>query len=361
MTVITHTTRPIGSLILTSFRIGRCKWALAEQRDFLTLLQMGLKTGIPLDTLLSAIATHYPKLAPVIGLLNAELQSGKTLGSLLQSWALFPPHIQLLIRLGQQYDRLTETIEDALTSLTASYQLRSRLVAKLTYPLLVLISTLGFAIVAINYFIPTIVTNYQTYHLAPPMLLVLLTRIQGWHYILAIIFCCGASSILAYQSRHSLAVQQALLKWVPIYRNLVSAVFLDEFLLLLTVSNLHKVPLHEVLQDSALHCAMPLFAFYQSRMSFRLSSGESLPSILRDIAVMPPVYAQLLSFAWEHHSIEAMIPILKKQNHADVDKWLDWIAAIAEPLTILFVGVLVAGMAYLLLIPMTQFPTQMME
>ncbi len=115
-----------------------------EKDYFLENLAVMISSGIDVSSAITSIKqeTHSRRMFKILGLVEAEIDSGSSLWMALQKSKLLPSHFIALIRLGEQSGNLTENLKLVVTQQQKEREFASKLQSAMIYPVIVFSLTL---------------------------------------------------------------------------------------------------------------------------------------------------------------------------------------------------------------------------
>lgn len=128
----------------------------AERAMVMEQLALLVRSGLAVDRALDLLGTQERKVAlrNLLKRLFARLRSGGSLGAGFTDEPGFPPYVAGLIRAAEQAGHLGEALTQAAERLRYTASLRSQLITALSYPAVVLVSTLLALITVLTVVIP---------------------------------------------------------------------------------------------------------------------------------------------------------------------------------------------------------------
>jgi hypothetical protein len=169
------------------------RWSVAEQIEMCAHIVPLIRSGLPIDRGLKAIAADLPaRIAQVSGNVQRGLENGERLSTVLAGSARPASRsLSATIEAGEQSGQLGTLIQSWAAMHTAQAQSRRRIRWSLVYPILLIV----IAIVAIGHSIATLVPQYRlnlaSIHSAPPAwfgyIELLHRNLVGWGIVCSIL------------------------------------------------------------------------------------------------------------------------------------------------------------------------------
>lgn len=327
-------------------------------RNLMTMLKAGMN-------LLEALAssreqTNNQILKHVIFTCEQLIQSGQPLSSAFRKYpAVFSSEYIAIVTIGERSGKLVEVLEYLTKKMEDEYRLLRRIRQALTYPTIIFITMLLIVSIMVLFVIPKVSFIYHDAGVALPLLTRVLLQISTF---LGRYFLPGFVVILAI----GLIFNILLLRWIAL-RRLVdrAALHLPLFGIIIKKLNVAMVSrsLSMLLQagitiDRALLLAGDTTRNLTYRYSLRaaeplVSRGVHLADIFRgQPQLYLPVFQRMVSTGEVTGNLEHMLANVAKYYDDDLEYWAANISSTIEPVMIVSVAVVVAGIAVAILFPL---------
>lgn len=341
----------------------RYKWhyhpqKLAAKQQVVLFRQMTvmLKAGLPLLQILQILQQQSP--SPTQACLQA-LHDGVATGSQLsQAMAQQPHNFKplhcALVASGEQVGRLDEVLHMLTHASEQRLRLWRQLRQQLSYPLLLLVTTLVVYIILLWYVVPAFSALYQQAGTPlPPLTLSLLTTAHWLHrhlwHVCGLIMLLVALVLWCY--RHTRYGRHILQQWLlhlpvfgPLWHQLISTRILTTLALTLQAG----LPLLSAV-ESALHITTHItYQRYLLGLKAAIEQGRPLAQAFHDFPCFSPLQQQLMLTGANIGRLDTMTQEAAHQAQRQLDNALQqltrWLEPILMGLLATLIGIVVIAM-----------------
>ena len=322
-----------------------------EIRDFFFQMSTYLDAGIPLEKMFDIVSRQpaHASLQPVIKEVLRGIRSGKRLSELLAGYPdIFPGYITAALMAGEESGRLTESLASISAIIDKEISLKESLISALTYPL-ILLSTACLSVLLIIYFaVPRFVVMFADMGRDLPIFLKLMSLVSG-NFLLTMagLGITGTAIIAAIlYIRQDPELRQRVetrLFHMPRLGELIISFQLTLYFRILGMALQSSLPVDRAIElaNSTLfsHPIQEVF----TELHREIRKGSRMAEVLGRVSWMPDTVISLVSAAEESGQLEEMSFKIADIIGRELDTLLKKIIALAEPLLILFVSVIIGG------------------
>jgi type IV pilus assembly protein PilC len=353
--------RALFSLSFFSDR-GKKSWSshrfLLFNQELLALLRSGMPILEILDSLVQE--TDSPSTKAVLLEIKEGVQGGASLSEAFSAFPQFFPKLYVsTIASGEKTGDLPQTILRYLAYQKRFARVRERLKSAAFYPLFLLAATFGVLLFMIFFVIPSFMQIYADAQVSLPWLTRMVLGLssfvaRGWLFILIIL---GLSVWLIRRffttpdGRRFL--DKALIN-MPIIGILfrlsgmvnfcrTTATILASGLPLVEAMNLARGVLNNVVLQQGI-----------TNVVSSVNEGDTLGNALHSSRLFPTVALRMISTGEKTGTLPQMFEEVSEYYEADIDTRLDRLASLAEPLILLFVGLVIGGIVVAIYLPIFQ-------
>ncbi|MDN3588089.1 type II secretion system F family protein [Pedobacter aquatilis] len=320
-----------------------------------------IRSGIDIKTSLELSSTSLisEKDIMLFSAIQKEVIAGKSLSQALENHEKFSSYEFHSIRIGEETGKLGEVLGELAKYYKSKISQKRKIIGAITYPLLVLSTSLGAIFFMIKFVVPMFADVFQRFGGKLPYITALIVSFSDWldRYIylllamlLAVIVFYFASEKQVWFKKYSALV---LLR-IPLVGDLVKKVYLARFantMRLLTGTN---TPLLQ-----ALGMVRQMISFYPIVESLKLAEqqilmGNSLSEALSKDDFYPAKFIQMIKIAEEVNRLEYFFEQLSTQYTEEVEYKTNAISGLMEPLIIIFLGLAVGVILIAMYLPMFQ-------
>ena len=355
------TLAPAGSLadrvrrVWRNRRVGTTDIVFAERQ-----LAMMLKNGIDLSTALQSLArqTTHDRLRAVFEKTLSDVVGGEPLSTALARHpSLFPPVAVGLVRAGEETGKLGECLEEIARLGMRDLEIRSRVQGAFLYPVIVLsiasLVVLGFLLFVLPRFIEVFKSSGAELPLPTQILILLSLALRnGWPLIVAGIAAAGYGFWALRRTEAGRVRLDRLGFRLPLFGRLVLLSALSRFSRTLGTLLKSGVPMDRALAIAATVCDN--FALEKTLLQVRdaVVRGTTLAEALRASEMMPDMLVQMVTSGEISGSLDEMLREVGEFYDLEPTHAIRNLVTALEPIMLITMGVVVAGMALAVLLPL---------
>jgi general secretion pathway protein F len=342
---------------------GRLADATRLAPALLALLTRQLATlvvsGMPLDQALGAVAEQadHPAAARVLGALRAQVAAGEPLAAAMSRFPRsFPDLYRGLVAVGAESGQLGGVLSRLADYLEARLALRQKFSMALVYPALVTAVALAVIATLLLYVVPQVVAVYQQSRQTLPWLTRALiassdfVRATLWYWLAALVALGAAAAALLRRERWR-ARWHALLLRLPVVGAVLRGLDTARFASTLAILTGSGAPLLRALETAGdVIWAVPLRAA-ASGAAARVREGVTLARALASERVFPPLLVHLVANGEQSGQLPAMLERAAREQEAEVERLLTWLAALVQPALIIIMGAIVLALVLAVMLP----------
>jgi len=325
-------------------------------RQFATMVASGLTLLRSLSIL--AVQTENKQLAGVIDQVRADIESGSSLSQALGRHPKeFNNLYRSMVRAGEVGGSLDRTLTDLADTIEKQVALRGKIRSAMTYPISVLALVLGILSAMILFVVPIFKNMYAQLGgklPAPTLLLVAISNVavHGAPFVLIAIIALIVLYRRWVRTPAGKATRDSLLLRVPVFGALIRKTALARFAATLSTLLGAGVPVLESLEITSETVGNAVVARGVKAIAEGAKRGEPLTRPLADHPVFPPMVTQMMSVGEETGSLESLLRKVADFLEQEVERTVDALTSILEPLLIVVLGSAVGSMVIALYLPM---------
>lgn len=323
---------------------------------YLTVL---LKSGLPIDDSLDILLQQSKgPLQKILTTLKSYVRTGKTFSEGLEEFPhTFAPVFINLIRAGESSGTLQGNLDQLAIQLQKEHDLKQKIRGAMMYPLVILVIGISITIGIVVFVLPNIIGIFDSLHVDLPLstrIVLWISRTTNEHGLLILLLVMGVSGLLGYVSRlkpvkpfsHWLILHAPILGRIARQTNLArvmrlmgtlleSGLSISEVLEIVigTLHNVHYFTLFKKIQEG-------------------VGRGMTITNMLESEAfLVPPIALRLIRVGEETGTLGEMFLYLADFYDQEVDDLTRNLSSLLEPVLIIFIGVMVGGLALSILTP----------
>jgi type II secretory pathway component PulF len=336
---------------------------------FLTkYLSLMLKVGTDLLSAINILIADFDK--PIMKDLLLEIRDNLTKGQPFNYiFAKYPKAFSAvfvnMIKAAEASGNLQKTFQDLSTSLERDGELRGKIRAAMVYPIIILFASFSIFLFLTTFALPKISTVFSQGGIQPPIfsrivfavgnfvndnLLVLLLGIVllvvgGWFFF--------GKTVIGRRIRDNIFSRTPVIK--KLYRDIAIQRFASTF------SSLMKAGLPII---QATNITAEVVGNFQFKEALRriaedgLAKGLTIGDAFRRENVFPRVVANLVAISEKAGHLEELLDTLADFYTSQIDANVKVLISILEPALLLFMGIMVGGIALSIIVPIYQLTSQ---
>ena len=325
-------------------------------RQFATMINSGLTLLRSLAILSTQTSNNYFK--TVIDQVRNDIESGSSLS---QALSRHPKQFNNLyvsmVKAGESGGNLDRTLSDLATTIEKQVELRGKIRSAMTYPIMVLALVCLILSAMLLFIVPIFKKMYADLGgklPAPTLLLVDISNIAVHGAPFVLIGVIGL--VVAYRrwvrTPTGQATRDRLALKVPIFGGLIRKTAMARFSSTLATLLSSGVPVLESLEITSDTVSNTVVANGVRAIAEGAKRGEPLSFPLREHPVFPPMVTQMMAVGEETGALDSLLLKVAKFFEEEVQRTVEALTSLLEPLLIVVLGGAVGGMVISLYLPM---------
>ncbi len=328
-------------------------------RQFSTMIDAGVSLVRCLDVL--GEQCQSPKLKKIIMDLKAEVEAGNMLSKAMSKYpTVFSNLFVGLIRAGEVGGVLEESLQRLSTFLEKDVELRRKVKAALTYPVLVSVVALGIVMFLTIFIVPQFLKMFLDLGLKaedfPAMTMSLKVfsdfMVYKFYYVAMIVAAFWVACKLFGRTKVGHRFFDWLKLKVPVFGKLNHKVALARFSRTLATLLSSGVPILQALETVAGTVSNDVLSDAILDARARVREGDTISEPLYKSKMFPPMVIQMISIGQEAGSLDTMLAKIADFYDGEVDAAIASLTAAIEPLLIVFLGVTVGYIVIAMFLPL---------
>jgi len=281
-----------------------------------------------------------------------------------QSLALYPkifsPFYIAMVKSGEVSGKLSEVLDYLAEHQEREYHLTSKAKGALIYPSLILLVILLVIILLVVFVIPNLVSVFeaggQKLPIATQVVIALADFSKKWGWlVLAIIAAAIFSLTRYYATPKGRAFFDKMFLKVPIFGSFLKMVYLSRFAENLSTLIAGGLPIVQSLGVVGDIIGNTSYKEAILTAADEVRKGEMISSTLnRFPELFPPVFVQMVLVGEKTGTVDTTLMNIVDFYQKEVDRAIDNILSVMEPVLIVFLGVVVGGIMLSILMPIYQ-------
>lgn len=354
-------TGSIGDFLNRDITFGSSQLSDKKKEAFYMELSTLLSSGIDLKTALELILFDQAKAKDKVlfGSVKERLISGNSLSESIKTAGKFSDYEFYSIRIGEETGRLGEVLADLARYFKSAIQQRRKIISAVTYPVIVLSTSLGAVFFMIKFVVPMFADVFLRFGGKLPWITAFIIRLSGFfdnYFLYFILIVAGsAGAFIAVKNKPvTRKITSSIVLKIPVVGEIVNKIYLARFantMRLLISTNtplLHSISL-----------VKQMINFYPIEASLNIVEkdilrGESLHKSLSQFSFYPSKLIQLIKVGEEVNRLDYFFEKVSSQYTEEVEYKTNTISSLLEPLIIIFLGLVVGLILIAMYLPMFQ-------
>lgn len=332
-----------------------------EKIFFCQNLQVMIRSGLALDRSLKTLAeqTRNKRFKKIIDDLAQNTEKGVSFTDSLKKYENVFGHLFVsMVEAGEISGRLDAVLQQIYLQIKKMHELKSKVVAALTYPVIVVVAMIGIGIGMMIFVIPKITSIFDQMSAELPLATKFLIGVSNFIVHNGVI--CGLLSglviifiISTIRFEKTKYYYHYLFINLPIFGPIVKKINLAKFAR--TLSSLIKTDI-AIMKSFEITAQILGNRLYRKALKDSVESlrgGVSLTDVLKKYPhLFPPVIIQMTAAGEETGTVDEILGELASFYEDEIDQTMKTLPSIIEPLLLLVLGAAVGLMAVAIIMPM---------
>lgn len=320
-----------------------------------------LLSGIDLRTALELILVDQEnaKDKELFDTIRKNILAGQSLSDALKEANRFSDYEYYSIKIGEETGRLGEVLTDLAKYYKSKIQQRRKIISAVTYPAIVLCSSMGAVLFMIKFVVPMFADVFLRFGGNLPWITGQIIAISGWFdkYFIYMMLMIAAAIAVYFVYRKTLWFRKfssGLILRIPVVGDLVRKIYLARFANTMRLLVSTDTPLLR-----SIGLVRQMIDYYPIETSLlevenSILKGESLNRSLAAFPFYPAKMIQLVKVGEEINRMDHFFEKIASQYTEEVEYRTNTISSLLEPLIIIFLGLVVGVILIAMYLPMFQ-------
>ncbi len=343
---------------------------------------LGLADKVFLTKYLALMLKVGTDLFSAIDILIQDFESGPAKRFLLETrsnleqgkpfWNTFANHpeyfssvVTNLIKAGETSGNLEATLNQVSLNLERDRNLQTKVKSSMVYPVILLFASFAMVIFLVTFAVPKLAEMFlSTGQTLPTFSRIVFSTGMFLNRNIFIVFplIIIIPIALLYYFRKTQKGKESfasLMEKIPVVRDLVEKMALQRFASVLSSLIKAGMPIIQAIEVTAGAVGHPKYQAALFRISKKhLTQGISMGDSFKKEKIFPVVVSNLLAIGEKAGHTEEILKTLSVFYETEIDSALKVLVSLLEPLLLMFLGVIVGGIALSLIIPVYQLVGQ---
>jgi type IV pilus assembly protein PilC len=339
-----------------------------EKVVFTKHLSLMLKAGLTLNESLSTLKeqTNSSQMKKIIESLVKKVEDGKSLASGLSEYPqIFSNFYVHSVGAGEQSGDLEENLIHLADQMTKDFDLRRKVKSAMMYPLVVLGATVILGVSLSVVVFPKLARLFKTFKIELPFLTRILLAttdfLQKYALFAAVIIVFLFFALRWVLRRGPIRpyFHRFILR-IPIFGKITKNLNLARFTRTFGSLLRSGLPIGEAIQTTSDALGNYAYKLNLAKIGREVGQGEKLSKSLTAFPeIFPPMVCQMIAVGERSGKLEEVLFYLAEFYEAEVDATTKNLSTILEPVLLVLIGVVVAGVALAVVTPLYQLTSGM--
>lgn len=329
----------------------------AQVLDFTEELSDLLAADLPLEPALQSMESRLsqPQVLAVVSNIRAKVRDGMSLShALRQSSPSFSELYCNLVAAGEESGALSAALKQQQRYLSMMAELRGKVTAAMVYPSFLIISSIAVTVLFLVFLIPKLTMLMEATGSEPPLVAVILMAASNFLKERGWLLGVGAAVVPALVALWAKLpgnrrTWDGLKLRLPLVRSMVLARFYVQFLETLSTVMRNGLPLVKGLDLAAGSTMNTVLREKLQTAREEVADGTSLSRAVERSGVFPPLMADLVRVGERTGRMADALAKAAQRFDRQLSKQIDRLSMLIQPVTIVFMAMLVGTMAYIMI------------
>jgi len=322
-----------------------------------SLLEAGINIKSSLELIIGDEQNQKDK--KVLDRIQSDVLAGSSFSHALRQTGMFSLYEVFSLQIGEESGKQIEVLLDLARFYQNKIKQRRKIVSALTYPCIVLSTSLGAVFFMLKFVVPMFGDVFKRFGGKLPWMtekiLAISEALEHGFFKVVVVFLIAA--FLVYRVRNTERFRSVFSKFllkIPVIGNLVQKIYLARFCNAMRLLINARLPL---LQAIALIRQMIHFYPIESslpKVEQDIMNGKSLHQSLQQFDIYPGKMIQLLKVGEETSQLDYFFAKLSEQYIEEVEYKTATLSNVMEPLIIIFLGFIVGVILVSMYLPLFQ-------
>ena len=356
---------PLSLNLSRTTRLRRIKVSnkdlLFATRQIATLLD----SGIALDETLKSIASEVDdkSLAAALHAIREDILQGTRIAEAMASHqSIFNDTYRSLISAGDTAGNLHLAFSNLADYLEEAALVRQQVVSALTYPIILLVFSIGVVVALLTFVMPQVVDQFVRAGATLPLLTRTLMTVSD--YVWVILVASGAIFIGLYflyinllkDNKAAVSMHRKFLK-IPLVGSFILNAEIERFARIMHLMMKSGLNLDVAMQQAHVVIGNRYISQIILKSRSELVEGKDFIISLRESKIFPSLFVQLLSSGYKSGNLVFMFEKVTQYMKGEIENKRSVVLSLLEPLVIIFMGGIILLIVLAILIPIMQMNT----
>ncbi|PLY02577.1 MAG: type II secretion system F family protein [Desulfuromonas sp.] len=331
---------------------------LAFNQEFLVLL----KSGLPILQVLDTIAERLESgsFLDVLTEIRDEVKGGAAISEAFGKFPRHFPHLYIAtIRAGERTGDLPVTLERYIAYQKRAEKLKSKVQSASFYPILLSIAVAVVLLFLMLYVVPSFTQIYADADVELPIATRVIIFLAEW-LVDTMPFILPGFFLLLFVIKSFIATERGRIVLdrakliVPFFSRLLVDYALSSFCRTLSTTMMSGIPIVQAMQMSRGTLNNRILEDKLHQATLRVEEGTAISTSLEQAGFFPGIALRMIGVGESSGSLAEMLSDVADYYEDEVERRLDRLTTMIEPLMMLCMGLLIGGIVVAMYIPIFQ-------
>ena len=291
------------------------------------------------------------------------IKSGQSLSKSLREYNyIFPDIMVNMIETGEESGTMEKVLNQLDLQMEKEYEIRKKVVSAFIYPAVIISITLVLAVGIVLFIMPKIIKIFDNFDLALPLPTRILIAVSGLitekpFTTLISVVAAVFISVTILRMKALKPILHRITLYLPVFGGILISANLARF-----ARTLNSLLQSGVTMNKSLEIIMKMVDNNMYRQAIgvaheRIEQGGKLgESLANNERLFPPIATKMIEIGERTGSLETTTASLADLYEKKVDALTRNLSVLLEPILLVFMGVLVGGIALAIILPIYQLP-----
>ncbi len=327
--------------------------------ELATMLEAGMEIKETLDVVINQ---QKGKEKNIFENLSNTLVRGASFSESLEKSGFFTPYEFYCIKIGEESGKLTEVLFQLAEFYTNRIKLKRQLLSSLSYPLVILSTSVLAVIFMITFVIPIFSDVFMRFGSELPFLTRSLIKISDGvrnNFLWMFTLICGFvfAGFFTWKKKRIKNTRQSIVYRIPLVGELTSGIFLARFCSSMSLLTSAKVPLLQ-----SINLIKKMVDFYPIQIALESIEDDILRGVPLNVSmakhsIFDSKMLALIKVGEEVNKLDTFFDKLQKRFSDEVEMKTGMINTFLEPMIIVFLGLVIGVILVAMYLPMFKLST----
>ena len=329
--------------------------------NFSRQLSLMFKSKIPLVQSLHSIAeqTKNPAFREKILMISQEVEGGTRFSQALSAHPkLFSSFYVSMVKAGEASGSLSESLTYLADHLEREYYLNSKIQGAMIYPALIVVVVIGVLVMMMFFVIPNMTKVFtetgQDLPLVTKIVIGLSNLMRHWGWLVFLLSAGAGMGLMRYgKTVEGKKIKDRFFLRVPFVGSFLKMIYLSRFAENLSTLISGGIPIAQSLEITAEIVGSDVYQQIVFEIKEEVVRGENMSKILaRYPNEFPPILTQMVAVGEKTGTLDQSLMSVVNFYRNEVERAVDNLLSILEPVMVILLGGMVAGLMGAVLLPL---------